>query len=83
VSDQPTSRARGQVRATRIEVTCRDHGTHLSLDNRKPLRDQISAAVFAHERQCGRCDTREAYTWGSPDFLTIQDPVDEKRTTDG
>jgi len=75
-----------QVKATRIEVPCHVRGTHLPLDNRKELRDQISRAVFAHDRQCGRCDTREASTWGSPDFLqniAVQDQLDEERTTDG
>ena len=51
-----------------IEVGCSAMTTKLALDNTKRLREQISSAVFAHGRQCGRCDLTYAYGRGSPDF---------------
>ena len=51
-----------------IVVRCADRATSLPLDSAKRLRDQYSMAVFAHERQCGRCDLTYAYGRGSPDF---------------
>lgn len=78
--------AKVNVEAKRIVVYCDRAGTQLPLDSTKKLRDQISQVVFAHERQCGNCDTTEAYKRGSLDFLRdievaryTQDRIDEKR----
>jgi hypothetical protein len=82
------SQPRAIVRVTRrqIEVSCRFGGHQVPLDPKKELRDQISSAVFVHERQCGRCDTSAAHERGSPDFVRnvnvarhVQDRIDEKR----
>lgn len=85
MSDQ----ARVQVEARGILVGCSANATQLPLDSKQELRDQISSAVFAHERQCGSCDTTAAYEQGSPGFLksieaarSMQDQMDEKRADD-
>ena len=77
-----------KVEAKRILVGCSANATQLPLDPKKKLRDQISSAVFAHERQCGQCDTSAAHERGSPDFARnvnvarhVQDRIDEKRAT--
>ena len=56
------------VVSDQIVVQCANQATSLPRDSTKRLRDQYSEAVFAHERQCGRCDLTYAYGRGSPDF---------------
>ena len=73
-----------QVEAGRILVGCSANATQLPIDPTKRLREQISSAVFAHERQCGQCDLTYAYGRGSPDFdrnaaRQIQEQIDAKR----
>lgn len=70
MSDQAKPQAHVVVRGDRINVRCTEQATRFPRVSGETLqlRDQISQAVFAHERQCGKCDTEAAYRRGSPDF---------------
>ncbi len=51
------------VRVTpyQVEVLCRLDWTRLPFESDKDRAAQINSAVFAHERECGRCNVRAAY----------------------
>ena len=58
-----------EILADQIKVSCRFTETRLRLDPDIDVRTQISAAVFAHQRECGQCDTNAAYQQGSTESL--------------
>ena len=61
-----TEQARVTVDSEWIAVRCSQRLTHRSVDGARDLRVQIDAAVSAHGRACGRCDTTEARAWRPP-----------------
>jgi hypothetical protein len=86
VSDQTKPRAIVRVTRHQVEVSCRFGGHKVPVDSAKDQQTQISSAVFAHERACGKCDTGPAYAKGSPAFArdvevarSAQDQIDEKQ----
>jgi hypothetical protein len=53
-----------------IAVVCPEVATRVPLGpDDRDVANQISTAVFAHERACGKCDTTEAYAQGNPAYV--------------
>ena len=61
----------------RIEIGCRYGTTGLTQVPGPMLaltrRQMITAAVFAHEERCGRCDTEPAHAQGDPTMRGMTD----------
>jgi hypothetical protein len=85
MSDETMSQAQVAVVGDHIAVVCSEEATRLPLESDdRDLRTQISTAVFAHERACGKCDATAAYEQGDPAYVRDVDAVEhmEKRADD-
>jgi hypothetical protein len=70
MSDRMMPQASVGVVGDHIAVVCPEEATRLPLESDdQDIRKQISTAVFAHERACGKCDTTEAYAQGDPSYV--------------
>jgi hypothetical protein len=70
MSDRTMPQASVAVVGDHIAVVCTEEATRLPLEgDERDVRTQISTAVFAHERACGKCDTVAAYDHGDPAYV--------------